>query len=87
MTVYFEVPSDIHAGVQGVVVGLGAGAGFWILLAGLRERRRFITDESDLQSVFRLIAGNQHNLSDGRAAFQRFERGPRVDERIRSVGK
>jgi hypothetical protein len=41
----FKVPDDIHAGMVGAVVGLGAGLSFWVLLVGLRERRILLTDE------------------------------------------
>jgi hypothetical protein len=41
----FGVPDEVHAGMVGTVVGLGAGLGLWIVLAGLRERQERLTDE------------------------------------------
>lgn len=41
----FNVPDDVHAGMVGAVVGVGAGLGLWVLLAGLRERRKLLAAE------------------------------------------
>lgn len=41
----FEVPIDVHAGMVGAIVGLGAGLGFWMVLAGLRERQEHLAEE------------------------------------------
>jgi hypothetical protein len=35
----------LHAGLQASIVGLGAGLAFWLVLAGLAERRKLLADE------------------------------------------
>jgi hypothetical protein len=40
-----RIPAEIHAGMVGAVVGLGAGLAFFLLMAGLRERRMLLADE------------------------------------------
>lgn len=40
-----RIAEDVHAGLVGAVVGLGAGLGFWLILIGIRERRQQLADE------------------------------------------
>ena len=92
LTVYFEVPSEVHAGVQGAIVGLGAGAGFWILLASLRERRMRLADElrrlAELNHTVRnslhIIALAHHTADEAHKAII-LESTARIDEKLREL--
>jgi hypothetical protein len=78
--------------MQGAVVGLGAGAGFWILLAGLRERRMRIADEihrlAELNHTVRnslhIIALAHHAADEAHRALI-LECTTRIDEKLREL--
>jgi hypothetical protein len=57
-----RIPDDIHAGMVGAIVGLGAGLAFWLLLAGLRERRIFLADEIHRLAELNHTVRNSLNL-------------------------
>ncbi len=90
--VYLGVPSDVHAGLQGAVVGLGAGAGFWILLAGLRARRMRVADEihrlAELNHTVRNslhIIALAHHAADAEHRALILECTTRIDEKLREL--
>ncbi len=58
----FIIPDDIHAGLVGAIVGLGAGLAFWLLLAGLRERRILLADQIHRLSELNHTVRNSLNL-------------------------
>jgi hypothetical protein len=88
----FKVPSDVHAGLVGAVVGLGAGFGFWIVLIGLRERRTQLADEihrlAELNHTVRnsleIIILAHHGAEDGHKALV-MENTLRIDHKLKEL--
>ena len=73
----FNIADDVHAGMMGAVVGLGAGLSFLILLAGVGERRRLLVDE------FHRLAELNHTVRNSLEAITFATRIP--DEQHRAI--
>jgi len=90
--VYLDVPHDVHAGLVGAVVGLGAGLCFWIVLAGVRERRARLADEiqrlAELNHTVRnsleVITWAAH-VPDGQHRTIVLESTARIEEKLREL--
>ncbi len=88
----FDVPNDVHAGMVGTLVGLGAGLGLWIILAGIRERRMVLAAEiaklAELNHTVRnsleIIVLATHTPNDRQRAVV-LESTARIEEKLREL--
>jgi len=88
----FKVPDDVHAGLVGAVVGLAAGLGFWIMLAGLRDRRTQLADEihrlaelnHTVRNSLQVIVLAHHAAEDAHKALV-LENTLRIDEKLKEL--
>ena len=87
-----DVAVDVHAALVGTIVGLGAGLGFWLVLAGLRERRLYLADE--IQRVAELnhtvrnslhVIALAHHAGDQEHRAMVLENTTRIDEKLREL--
>ena len=82
----------LHAGIVGAIVGVGAGFGLWLLLAGLRQRRMHLADElrkiNELNHIVRnslhVIALAQHAENEGHRTIV-LESTARIEETLRQL--
>jgi hypothetical protein len=88
----FKISDDIHAGMVGAIVGLGAGLSFWILLAGLRERRIRLADEIHRLAELNHTVRNSlhqivlaHYLADEEHKRLVLESTARIDEKLKEL--
>jgi hypothetical protein len=89
---YLGVPEDVHAGMEGVLSGLGVGFGLWLFLTGLRERRHRIADElrrvAELNHTIRnslhIIALAQHTAEQSSRDVV-LESTNRIDQKLKEL--
>jgi len=90
--IYFDVPHDVHAGLVGAAVGLGAGLSCWVVLTGVRERRGRLADEiqrlAELNHTVRnsleVITWAAH-IPDGQHRTIVLESTARIEEKLREL--
>ena len=87
-----DVAVDVHAALVGVIVGLGAGLGFWLVLAGVRKRRLYLADE--IQRVAELnhtvrnslhVIALAHHAGDEEHRAMVLENTTRIDDKLREL--
>jgi hypothetical protein len=88
----FKVADDIHAGLVGALMGLGVGLCFWMILAGLRQRRTYLADEiqrlTELNHTVRNslhVIALAHHEGDRVHTTMVLENTRRIDEKLREL--
>jgi hypothetical protein len=88
----FKIESEIKDALQSTIVGLGAGLCLWILLAGLRKRRKLLANKLERLVELNHTVRNSLNVialaihaADGQHKAIVMENTARIDQKLREL--